>query len=131
MNRMTQTAAEQEQAIKRFLKDTLGKPKDIKTLQSILADMGDYYDGDRAYIFELNDQRTHMGNTQEWCREGVPGKIDVLRSISLEGLECWFEELEKNGEFFLSSVSERYDADSPLYRLMASQGIDSVWLAFS
>ena len=126
---MTQTAAEQEQAIKRFLKDTLGKPKDIQTLQSILADMGDYYDGDRAYIFELNDQRTHMGNTQEWCREGVPGKIDVLQSISLEGLECWFEELEKNGEFFLSSVSERYDADSPLYRLMASQGIDSVMAA--
>ena len=53
----------QEQAIKTFLRDYLDKPKDGQTLNSILAKVSGYYDGDRAYIFEMNQEHTEFNNT--------------------------------------------------------------------
>ena len=57
-----------EYAVKRFLRDYLGKTKDEKTMNSILENIGEYYEADRAYIFEMNDERTVCNNTYEWCR---------------------------------------------------------------
>lgn len=44
----------QEQAVKQFLRDYLDKAKDARTLNSMLQDVGAYYDADRAYIFEAS-----------------------------------------------------------------------------
>lgn len=80
MNGLTENTYDQARAIKRFLRDYLDKPKDEQRLQSILADIGGYYDADRAYVFELNAERTHASNTCEWCREGM---------ISSSTWTCW------------------------------------------
>lgn len=65
MNEFTRNISEQEQAIKRFLRDYLDKPKDEQTLNSILTDVGGYYDADRSYIFEMDRDRTVFNNTYE------------------------------------------------------------------
>ena len=102
----------QEHAIRSFMRGYLDKPKDGQTLQSILEEVGNYYDADRSYIFEMNDQRTEVSNTYEWCRDGIGAEIENLQNISLDGLECWFEAFEEKGEFFISSLSEDYVPDS-------------------
>ena len=48
MNDMKQTQNCQEQAVKQFLRDYLDKAKDEQTMNSILQDIGGYYDADRA-----------------------------------------------------------------------------------
>ena len=90
MNEFTRNASEQEQAVKRFLRDYLDKPKDEQTLNSILANIGGYYDADRSYIFEIDREGMAFNNTYEWCREGISAEIDNLQNISVDGLECWF-----------------------------------------
>ena len=62
MNELVQKNINQEWAIKHFLRDYLDKPKDDQTLQRILEDIGEYYEADRSYIFELNAERTHTSN---------------------------------------------------------------------
>ena len=88
MNQENLNTTRQEKAIKKFLRNFLSKQKDEQTILHILAQLGEYYDADRSYIFELNEERTHTSNTFEWCREGVSAEINNLQNISLKGVEC-------------------------------------------
>lgn len=129
MNELTENTSGQDWAIKRFLRDYLDKPKDGETIHSILADMGRYYDSDRSYIFELNADRTHASNTCEWCRDGISSEIGNLQNIPLDGMDCWFEEFEEKGEFFISSLAEDYGPHSKTYQILEPQGVNSLMAA--
>ena len=119
-------AARQERAIKEFLHNFLDKQKDEQTISRILSELGQYYDGDRAYIFELNRERTHASNTFEWCREGISPELEKLQNIPLEGMEVWFQEFEEKGEFYISSLEENYQSDTKTRQLLEPQGIESL-----
>ena len=119
----------QEEAIRNFMRGYLDKPKDKTTLKHILQDIGDYYDADRSYIFEMNGERTTLSNTYEWCREGIHAEIDNLQNISVDGLDCWFDAFHEKGEFFITSLSEDYVPDSKTYQILEPQGIESLMAA--
>ena len=118
-----------EQAVKQFLRNYLDKIKDEDTLNSILQDVGRYYDADRAYIFEMGESHTAFNNTFEWCRDGVSAEIDNLQNIPIDGLECWFEAFEETGDFYISSLSDDYHPGSKTYDILAPQGIESLMAA--
>ena len=126
MNGATAQMSRQEQAIKRFLHSFLDAARDGNTIRNVLADIGAYFHADRSYIFELNDERTEASNTYEWCQEGISAEIENLQNIPLDGMECWFEEFEEKGEFFISSLDEDYGPDSKTYQILQPQGIDSL-----
>ena len=117
MNQFVQNTSNQEQAIRYFLHNYLDKPKDDQTIQSILAYIGEYYQADRAYIFEVTDGRLYANNLYEWCDDGITAEIENLQNIPLAGLECWFEAFEEEGEFFISSLSDDYHPDSKTYQI--------------
>ena len=129
MNDMKQKQTCQEQAVKQFLRDYLDKAKDEQTLNRILQDIGGYYEADRAYIFEMDRDRKVFNNTYEWCREGVSPEIENLQNISADGLECWFEAFEEQGEFYISSLSEDYHPGTKTYDILEPQGIESLMAA--
>ena len=129
MDNMKQIQACREQAVKQFLRDYLDKGKDEKTMNSILKDIGRYYDADRAYIFEMDADHTVFHNTFEWCREGVSAEIDNLQNISIDGLDCWFEAFEEKGEFYISSLSDDYRPGTRTYEILEPQGIESLMAA--
>ena len=126
MNQFVQNTSNQEQAIRYFLHNYLDKPKDDQTIQSILAYIGEYYQADRAYIFEVTDGRLYANNLYEWCDDGITAEIENLQNIPLAGLECWFEAFEEEGEFFISSLSDDYHPDSKTYQILEPQGIESL-----
>lgn len=129
MNSFAQNTSNQEQAIKRFLRDYLNKPKNGQTINMILSGACRYYDADRSYIFELDTARTAVSNTYEFCRDGVSAEADKLQNISLDGMESWFEALEEKGEFYISSISESFDHHSKVYQLLEPQGVTSLAVA--
>lgn len=129
MSKTTQEISEQERSIRQFLHSHQGKQKDSQPLPGILRDLGAYYDADRAYIFELSPDRNFAGNTAEWCREGVPSLMAKLQKIPMEAMECWMQALEKDGEYFISSLSEDYAPESRTYQLLAPRGIESLMAA--
>lgn len=126
MNSFSQNTSNQEQAIRSFLRDYSNKSDNGQTIHGILSDVCSYYDADRSYIFELNEERTHISNTYEWCRDGVSSEIGDLQNISFEGIEFWLRELEEKGELYISSLSEGFASDSRFYQLLKPQGIESV-----
>ncbi|MDO4487743.1 MAG: ATP-binding protein [Eubacteriales bacterium] len=112
-------------AIKQYLHSYLDKKKDETTLNNMLRELGEYYDGDRAYIFEADLHRRLFNNTYEWCRDGVSSEIDNLQNISIDGMECWFEAFEEHSEFYISSLSDDFVPGSKTYQILAPQGIES------
>ena len=129
MDDRKQRQACQEQAVKQFLRDYLDKAKDRQTLNRILQNIGEYYDADRAYIFEMGKDRGVFNNSFEWCRQGVSPEIDNLQNISIEGMECWFEAFKEQGEFYISSLSEDYHPGTKTYKILEPQGIESLMAA--
>ena len=105
MNEQTSSRTEQEQAIAAFLRDYLDQPKDEQTLQKILAEIGAYYGADRACIFELNEARTHVRSSCNWCRAELPdgggfGELPVSEFGFL------FPKLEETGALCVVAAAE-------------------------
>ncbi|MDO4479267.1 MAG: ATP-binding protein [Lachnospiraceae bacterium] len=129
MQKLIEKKASQERAVRQYLRGYLDKKKDDVTLSDMLEDIGEYYEADRAYIFEIDANRQFFRNTYEWCREGVKPEIDDLQNVPVEGLEFWIETFEAQGEFYISSLSEDYVPGSPTYEILAPQGIESLMAA--
>ena len=91
-------------------------------VNAMLQTVAQYYDADRAYVFEMTQDRAGLNNTYEWCREGISPEIENLQNISFEGSEAWFREFEENGAFCFSSL----DKDTPMFELLEPQGIKSL-----
>lgn len=61
--------------------DTLSRHADFeKAVNQVLASVGDFYQADRAYLFEIRRRSTtaHWNNTFEWCAQGVVPQRDAL-----------------------------------------------------
>ncbi|MDO4488707.1 MAG: ATP-binding protein [Eubacteriales bacterium] len=129
MGRINPELLSNDQAIKKFLRDYIDKPKDSHTLNSMLRDIGSYYDADRAYIFEYDWIKYITSNTYEWCADGITSEINNLQNISLEGFEVWSGELIEKGEFFITSLSEDYAPGTRTYQILEPQGIESLMAA--
>ena len=124
MREHTESMARQEQAIKRFLRDFLDKPKDGQSFDSILARMGRYYDADRAYIFELSAERTHASSTHAWHREGIPGQGDSLQAIEPGAFLRWFETRGEDGEIYLCAQSAQQDPE--IADILRARGLEGM-----
>ncbi|MDO4493568.1 MAG: response regulator [Clostridia bacterium] len=129
MKELIQKHASQELAVKQYLQHYLDKVKDEQTLNSMLRELGEYYEADRAYIFEADYSREVFNNTFEWCREGVSAEIDNLQNVPFDGLDCWFEAFEERGDFFISSLSEDCVPGTATYDILEPQGIQSLMAA--
>lgn len=106
---------------------TLAGHTDLQeALEIILSVVGDYYGGDRAYIFEINYENRLFSNTYEWCRKGVTREIEKLQSIPIDYIEVWLNEFRKRGEFFLTRLGQLYSEGTDAYTILESQGIDSL-----
>ena len=77
----------------------------------------------------MGKDRGVFNNSFEWCRQGVSPEIDNLQNISIEGMECWFEAFEEQGEFYISSLSEDYHPGTKTYKILEPQGIESLMAA--
>ncbi len=114
--------ANQESKIKEFL-----NASGAYTIDDILADLGGFYEADRAYIFRIDEVKGLVINTHEWCNKGVEPEIDNLQDIPLEGLEGLFDFL-RNGRYMLNDIDKELSGDDVLYQILAPQNIQSIIL---
>lgn len=129
MKSFSQNTSDQEQAIRRFLRDYSNKPNDGENIHRILSDVCRYYDADRSYIFELNEKRTHISQTYEWCRDGLSEAIGYFQDISLSDMGFCLDELEEKRELYISSLQEIINSGSVVYDILKTLGIESTMIA--
>lgn len=118
--------AESEQKLVRCI-HTLSEISDQKkAINQLLALIGEFYVGNRAYIFEFDLDKGMLSNTYEWCKEGVTEEINNLQNIELSVIDNWIKEFETKGSFYISSVGKNLNKESMEYKLLAAQNIESL-----
>lgn len=95
-----------------------------KSIQEVLALVGQQSNVSRIYIFENNDANTHCYNTFEWCNEGISPQINNLQHISyVEDIPDWESNYDENGVLFWTDISKV----RPEYRaILEPQGVKSM-----
>ena len=100
-----------EDVLFRCLK-TLTNEKDIQVaVNRFLEAIGGYYQADRAYIFEIDNQEKVVNNTFEWVKEGLEPHIEKWKNVPVGQVHGWHDRLLNEGVFYIDSVEEKMDHD--------------------
>lgn len=109
---------------------TLAEYNDTKiAINKLLKIIGNFYQGERAYIFEIDYIKQTTSNTYEWCMDCVSSEIDNLQNVPLCSIERWLEEFEAKREFYITSVGKTVTKKSAEYEILTAQGIESLIVA--
>ncbi len=124
-----ETNLETEKAINNCVQ-TLSENINIdEAIKSLLANVGNYYSAERAYIFEFDYKNNLTHNTYEWCKNPENGEIDNLQDVPLEHLSRWIDIFNNSGDFYISKLGEEVDKDSYEYKALEAQSINSLMAA--
>lgn len=105
----------------------LAEVNDIdKAINLLLKILNDYFDGDRAYLFEFDYENQVTNNSYEYAAEGITKEIDKLQNIPLEVIDSWIRKFEETGTFYISSIDKDVERDSDTYRILEMQQIQSL-----
>ena len=104
---------------------TLSSEADVNAaVNRFLEIIGRFYAADRAYIIEY--RKNQIKNTFEWCAPNIKPQLDLLQEIPIEYIRDWNHKFELDGEFFITSLDRDLETDSPDYRILKDQGIESL-----
>ena len=87
--------------------DTLSHHTDFKkAVNQVLASVGDFYQADRAYLFEpASENDGHWNNTFEWCAQGVVPQRDALQRVAPQVVGRWMEVFEKEQSVIILNLA--------------------------
>lgn len=106
---------------------TLTEEKDMqRAVDTLLSIVGEYYNSNRAYIFEFNTATGNMDNTYEWCKTGVPSAMAHLQGLPLEYARGWLERFQADGILTITSLKAELVPHSPEYQILEPQGIQTL-----
>ena len=105
----------------------LAEEKDInKAIDNLLKILNNYFDGDRAYLFEFDYEKQTTSNSYEYAAEGITKEIDNLQDVPLEVIDVWIKKFEETGTFYISSLDKDVDKESETYIYLEMQNITSL-----
>ncbi|MGO0884807.1 EAL domain-containing protein [Clostridioides difficile] len=94
-----------------------------ESIKSILSLLGEKYNMDRVYIFEIDEKKHVTSNTYEWCAPGISSEIDFLQEIPLESLDSYFNQYSTEGLFCCKDIENAADE---IKNICIPQGIKSL-----
>lgn len=100
-----------------------------EAINRLLQIIGEFYNAERCYIFEFDNDMNIIHNTYEWCAQGVESELELLKNVEMSVIERWLYYFETKGEFYINSLSSEVSIDSPEFQLLDIQGIKSLMAA--
>lgn len=96
------------------------------SIEYVLEIVRDYYQSDRVYIIETEEERGVASNTYEICAEGVEPQIALLQDVPIEAIAFWLKGFETRDYIKVDDV-EKLGEDRRLeYEILKEQGIQSL-----
>ncbi|MFC0261054.1 PAS domain S-box protein [Fontibacter flavus] len=96
-----------------------------EAIQNSLAELGEFIQADRFYIFSYDFERMTCSNTHEWCAEGNEPQVEILQNVPLEEIPDWVN-THKKGETLIVYDVAGLDENSHLKSILEPQGIKSL-----
>ena len=100
------------------------EPDMEQATRRMLASIGEFYQSDRAYLFEPEPGgEERWSNTYEWCREGVSSEQATLQKVVPGRMRRWMDLLEQNASVIIADVEQLRETDPEEWQVLRRQGI--------
>lgn len=107
--------------------DTLSNDKDMEqAIKKVLKIATEYFDGERAYLFEIDYEKQITTNTYEYVIEGVSKEIHNLQEVPISAIESWIERFKTTGTFCIWDLERDIEKDSNTYTILKAQNVQSL-----
>lgn len=103
-----------ESMVNEGLRLALAEPRPERSLEVLLAYLGEHLKSERVYIFEENEDGT-LDNTFEWCGSGVVPQKEVLQKVPFEVVSLWYHTFKKNKNVIIQDVEAIREEDPLAY----------------
>ncbi len=101
--------------------------KDSETsVNELLKHIREFFDADRAYIFEIDFDRETVNNSYEDVKEGVSAELEILQNVPLSSVDSWIKEFGKSGMYVIRNLNDDVDKETNTYEILARQNIVSL-----
>jgi len=96
------------------------------SIEKMLAQFGQHFAVDRAYLFLFSDDLTQMSNTHEWCAEGIEPQIERVQNLPVGALPWFMTQIESTDCLHIPDITALpAEAGAEQQEFMA-QGIQSL-----
>ncbi|MFQ3577678.1 MAG: GAF domain-containing protein, partial [Verrucomicrobiia bacterium] len=95
------------------------------TIQESLEAVGSFCGVDRAYLFQMDVERSTLSNTHEWCAAGIQPEIENLKDIPCDVLQQFVVSITAGRIVNIPKV-DALDPTDPFRRMVAAQGIKTL-----
>ena len=97
-------------------------------VQRVLAAVGEFYQADRAYLFEPHPaEADSWSNTYEWCRNNVASQRGKLQRVSLEPLERWLRMFRQGHSVIIFNLDALQHSSRAEWEMLVEQNISGRW----
>jgi len=97
-----------------------------KAINETLRMIGEFYDANRAYLFELQENREFWDNTYEWCAQGVEPQIDFLQDVPISATKRWNDNFRKGESLITADIEDIKEIAPEEYETLKVQNIKSL-----
>lgn len=97
-----------------------------EAIDDALKHLGEFFQADRAYIFEFNERKDAMNNTHEWCAENIIPQKDNLQDVPASVFPWWMKVLNQGETIIVPRVSAMPNEALAEKLILEEQGIQSV-----
>ncbi len=97
-----------------------------KKINKSLKKIGEFFNVDRSYIFQLSEENKFLSNTHEWCQENVRSEKENLQKIPASDYSWWIDGLIQNKVINISDVDRMPKEAAAEQKILKKQDIQSV-----
>ena len=110
-----------------YLKVLSECPDYEKAVNKVLSSVGDFYQADRAYLFEHSREHPgHWNNTFEWCAVNVQPQKDNLQNVPPQVVNRWMEIFDREQSIIILNIAPLRVQSPDEWRVLNQQGIQRV-----
>lgn len=107
--------------LNRCVGELLSEKEDDTAIRNLLGIISEYFNGDRSYIVEINEEKQVFVNTYEYAVNGITEEKDNLQEIPLDMLDVWMDSFRKNGLYYIADLET--EKGQPYYETLKMQDI--------
>lgn len=98
-----------------------------EAINRLLQIIGEFYNAERCYIFEFDNDMNIIHNTYEWCAQGVESELEMLKNVEMSVIERWLYYFETKGEFYINSLSSEVPLIPRNFRYSIYRASKALW----
>ena len=77
-----------------------------KVISLALQNISKMIHADRTYIFLIDEMRSKVVNSHEWCAKNVPSLLKGQKEIPKEQLNWWIDKFQKHEQIYIASLAD-------------------------